>query len=107
MSPDDVVGLEDWARRATGMALAVRRFDRREDDRRRLRCEVHASELRDHRFDRLAKRTGFGVAETRRRVADAVDRVVNEWNLLEDYLDGDAYRRLTARRDALAVVRRD
>jgi serine/threonine-protein kinase HipA len=40
VSPHDVRGLEDWARRSSGMALAVQRFDRRGDDVR-----VHMEEL--------------------------------------------------------------
>lgn len=40
VSPHDVDGLQDWARRSRGMALAVRRFDRRDDDVR-----VHMEEL--------------------------------------------------------------
>lgn len=40
VSPHDVRGLEDWARRSSGMALAVRRFDRRDDDVR-----VHMEEI--------------------------------------------------------------
>ncbi len=40
VSPHDVRGLEDWARRSSGMALAVRRFDRRDDGVR-----VHMEEL--------------------------------------------------------------
>jgi len=40
VSPHDVRGLEDWAGRSSGMALAVRRFDRRDDDVR-----VHMEEL--------------------------------------------------------------
>lgn len=40
VSPHDVAGLEDWARRSHGMALAVRRFDRRDDDVR-----VHMEEI--------------------------------------------------------------
>jgi serine/threonine-protein kinase HipA len=40
VSPHDVRGLEDWARRSSGMALAVQRFDRRDDDVR-----VHMEEL--------------------------------------------------------------
>lgn len=40
VSPHDVEGLEDWARRSSGMALAVKRFDRRDDDVR-----VHMEEL--------------------------------------------------------------
>lgn len=40
VSPHDVSGLEDWARRSSGMALAVKRFDRRDDDVR-----IHMEEL--------------------------------------------------------------
>lgn len=40
VSPHDVRGLEEWARRSHGMALAVTRFDRRDDDVR-----VHMEEL--------------------------------------------------------------
>lgn len=40
VSPHDVRGLEGWARRSSGMALAVRRFDRRDDDVR-----IHMEEL--------------------------------------------------------------
>ena len=40
VSPHDVLGLEDWARRSSGMALAVKRFDRRDDDVR-----IHMEEL--------------------------------------------------------------
>lgn len=40
VSPHDVRGLEEWARRSSGMALAVKRFDRRDDDVR-----IHMEEL--------------------------------------------------------------
>ena len=56
-------------------------------------------------FDRLGERTGFGVSEARQRVRDATERVVVQWNMLADYLDADSYRRLSARRDELGLLR--
>jgi serine/threonine-protein kinase HipA len=203
VSPHDVTGLEDWARRSVGMALAVRRFDRRDDDVR-----IHMEELAqvmdiptavdrakytranfetiaifvgalcgtdevaavidrvvlnvlvgngdahlknwafryvDGRtpvlsplydvlptvlylpgddlglnlngsksfadvvpksFDKLGARTGFGVDRARLRVKDAVERIIDHWRVLGDYLGADAYRQLTLRRDELAIVER-
>jgi serine/threonine-protein kinase HipA len=201
VSPHDVRGLEDWARRSSGMALAVRRFDRRDDDVRvhmeeiaqvmdiptaverakytranfetiavlvAALCGVEAvaavidrivlnvlvgngdahlknwavrypdgrtpvlSPLYDvlptvlylpgddlglnlnrskafgdvvpESFDRLAARTGFGVDVARRRVRDAVERIADHWSTLSDYLSADAFRRLSTRRDDLALM---
>jgi serine/threonine-protein kinase HipA len=201
ISPYDVRGLEDWARRSQGMALAVRRFDRREDDIRvhmeeiaqvmdiptavkgakysranfetiavlvAALCGVDATaavidrivlnvlvgngdahlknwavrypdgrtpalspvydvlptvlylpgdnlglnlggsksfdDIVPERFDKLGARTGFGVAQTRQRVKDAVERITDQWQVLADHLTADAYTRLTTRRDALALV---
>jgi serine/threonine-protein kinase HipA len=56
-------------------------------------------------FDRLGERTGFGVGAARQRVRDAVERVVDQWDVLADHLDTDSYRRLSTRRDGLAVWR--
>lgn len=201
VSPHDVKGLEDWARRSSGMALAVKRFDRRDDDVR-----IHMEELAQvmdiptavdgakytranfetigvlvaglcgvdavaavidrivlnvlvgngdahlknwavryvdgrtpvlsplydvvptvlylpgddlglnlarsksfddvvpESFDRLGERTGFGVSEARQRVRDAIVRITDQWDVLADYLDADAYRRLSDRRDELPLL---
>lgn len=201
VSPHDVRGLEDWARRSNGMALAVKRFDRRDDDVR-----IHMEELaqvmdiptaRDRAkynranfetigviiaalcgidavaavidrivlnviigngdahlknwavryvggktpvlsplydvlptvlylpgddlglnlnksksfddvvpesFDRLGARTGFGVDEARHRAREAAERINTHWHVLFDYLDADSYRRLSARRDKIALL---
>ena len=202
VSPHDVAGLQDWARRSSGMALAVHRFDRRDDDVRvhmeelaqvmdipsaveRAKykranfetigvlvgalCGVDAvaevidrlvlnvlvgngdahlknwavrypdgrtpvlsplydvlptvlylpgddlglnlsgskafSDVVPESFDRLGERTGFGVTQARQRVRDAVERIADQWHVLADHLDADAFRQLSARRDELPILR--
>jgi serine/threonine-protein kinase HipA len=202
VSPRDVHGLQDWARRSSGMALAVHRFDRRGDDVRvhmeelaqvmdipsaveRAKykranfetigvlvgalCGVDAvaevidrlvlnvlvgngdahlknwavrypdgrtpvlsplydvlptvlylpgddlglnlsgskafSDVVPESFDRLGERTGFGVTQARQRVRDAVERIADQWHVLADHLDADAFRQLSARRDELPILR--
>jgi serine/threonine-protein kinase HipA len=202
VSPHDVAGLEDWARRSSGMALAVTRFDRREDDVR-----IHMEELAQvmdiptaverakyaranietigvlvaalcgadavmevidrvvlnvlvgngdahlknwavryengrtptlsplydvlptvlyiaeddlglylnksrsftdvvpESFDRLASRAGLDVRQVRQRVRDTAERISERWPVLADYLGAEAYRRLSARRETLPLLR--
>lgn len=54
ISPHEVKGLEDWAEKATGLALAVHRFDRREDDVR-VHMEEFAQIIRIPTSDENAK----------------------------------------------------
>lgn len=200
--PSDVVGLEGWASRVKGMALAVERFDRRGSDRR-----VHMEELaqilnistarerakyssanfetiavfvaalsgvdkvadvidrivlsvlvgngdahlknwafiypdgklpflspvydvlptvlyipgddlglnlrRSKRFEAVAPqsfgvlgvRTGFGSSEARLRTISAVERILDQWTILESYLSTDKYAQLTRRLDSLQLVK--
>lgn len=202
VSPHDVRGLEAWAQRSSGMALAVRRFDRRDDDVRihmeefaqvldiptavhgakynranfetiavlvRALCGVDAvaavidrgvlnvlvgngdahlknwairyvdgktptlSPLHDvlptvlyikddnlglnlnrsrsfadvvpESFDRLGARTGFGASRARQRARDAAERIAEHWDVLADYLGAEAFRALSARRDAPPLLR--
>ncbi|WP_052711070.1 type II toxin-antitoxin system HipA family toxin [Pseudofrankia sp. DC12] len=55
-------------------------------------------------FDRIGSRTQFGVTESRRRVADAVSRVLDNWSVLRDHLAAEDLRRLTDRQATLALL---
>ncbi|MGQ0779302.1 MAG: type II toxin-antitoxin system HipA family toxin [Pseudonocardiales bacterium] len=84
VDPIDVVGLEDWAAAARGNALAVERFDRREDDRR-IHMEELAQVLNIPTARERAKYTSanfetvaifVGALSGVHRVADVIDRIV-------------------------------
>lgn len=56
-------------------------------------------------FDRLGEQTGYGVAETRARIREAVGRIMTHWTVLKDYLTADQYHLLSARRDSLMLLK--
>ncbi len=58
-----------------------------------------------HSFDRLAQRSNFGVDQARRRVTETVQRIVDHWAVLEEYLSAENYDWLTRRRDSLPILR--
>lgn len=57
-------------------------------------------------FDRLGVRAGWTSADIRRRVRDAVERVIDAWPILVELLPSEAVKTLTTRRDGLALTHR-
>lgn len=56
-------------------------------------------------FERLADRAGWDGTLGRARAADAAERVTNAWPVLGDHLPVESVKRLTARRDGLALAK--
>jgi serine/threonine-protein kinase HipA len=56
-------------------------------------------------FDKLGARSGFGVSEARRQAAEAVDRVLENWDVLREYLSRENFNRLNVRLQGLALFR--
>lgn len=56
-------------------------------------------------FDRLGAATGFGVAESRTQVGDAVERIMSVWPMLTDYLDVESRKRLEEHVKDLPLLR--
>jgi serine/threonine-protein kinase HipA len=55
-------------------------------------------------FDRLGRRTGFGEASARERAGEAVERILNSWSMLADYLNAEAMQFLDKRRKSLTLL---
>ena len=56
-------------------------------------------------FARLADKSGWDPEVGRARAADAVQRVIEAWPVLDDHLPREAVERLTRRRDSLRLLR--
>lgn len=57
-------------------------------------------------FDALGARSGIGASQARLRAAEAVERVLANWNTLTEYLRSGEFGRLTERLSTLKLVRR-
>jgi hypothetical protein len=55
-------------------------------------------------FDRLARRTEYGVEAARKRVTDAVDRIMTNWPVMRSHLTRESFGRLTDRHGSLALL---
>ena len=56
-------------------------------------------------FERLAMRAGYGVEAARMRASDAVDRIMENWTLMKEYLPAEEFKTLTNRHRSLAIMR--
>lgn len=63
------------------------------------------AEVKAKSFDRLAVESGWSVDESRQRVKEAVDRVIEGWQILKDLLPLDRYEQLTQHRDSVSLLR--
>ena len=61
-------------------------------------------DVRVSSFDRLGAVAGLSSLDTRDRCRHAIERVIQAWPVLKDCLGRDAFDRLTARRDELALL---
>jgi serine/threonine-protein kinase HipA len=55
-------------------------------------------------FDRIGIRTGYGVTEARTAARVAVERILENWGSLADYLTSEKFERLSDRLNSLELV---
>ncbi|MFF0455567.1 type II toxin-antitoxin system HipA family toxin [Nocardia africana] len=54
-------------------------------------------------FDRIGARTGYGVRNSRQRAGDAVERIMENFSIMEDYVTGEAMSRLKRYQQGLGI----